>query len=203
MNNAYKYVEEQVERFKDATIEIMANVENVLVIKFHPNCSGWGTCYFNFINRDISCSGDIESFTLNTTWNTREKILKGTTPKSINYLFSKMANGNDIQQFDYELVEETAKKIYKERTNPEWYTEEEIKKFKEKYDEYNYLLGDVCDGHLNYWDEWCEELGIEDSWEYYDRFYDYPTHAYIMLAMLRVIEDKLKEELENVDQKSR
>lgn len=192
MINSEKFVCEQVERFKDAILTVLVNVEDVLLVALDPNCSGWGICYFIFTKRIITCYGDIQSFTLETTWNARQKILNGDTPESIGYLLSKMANGRKIQQFEHDLFNERIGKIYNDYTDSKQYSKQEISRFKKLFNENKYLLNEVCEGHLTPFDNWCDEIGILDSWEYYNSFYDYPVHAYIMIAMIFIIESKLE-----------
>ena len=185
-------LKKEYERFKDSKLTILANTDKVLVVELTPQTSGFGKCTFSFIGRYITCTGDIESYTLGCTWDTKEAIFNKTTPRGANYLLGKMAHYHKLQEFDEDLFNEKMQEI--KESQIEDLDKDEKLAFLDKWEEYDYLLHDIDNHHLSGVDDFFNKIGIDDAWEYYSSFYKLPYHCYIFISMILVINDRLTEE---------
>lgn len=193
MINSDEIVKKEYERFKDSNLTVLANTDKVLVVELNPQTSGFGKCTFSFIGRFITCTGDIQSYTLDCTWDTNKAILNGSTPRGADYLLGKMAHYHKLQEFDEDLLNEKLQEI--KETEIKNLDEDEKNDFLSKWEEYDYLLHDIDNYHLSGVDDFFNKIGIDDAWEYYSSFYKLPYHCYIFIAMILVINDNLTKQI--------
>lgn len=188
MNND-EIIKKEYERFKNSKLTVLANTDKALVVELNPQTSGFGKCIFSFIGRFITCTGDIESYTLDCTWDTNKAILNRSTPRGTDYLLGKIAHSHKLQEFDEDLFNERLQEIKETEIND--LDDDEKNGFLSKWEEYDYLLHDIDNHHLSGVDDFFDKIGIEDAWECYSSFYRLPYHCYIFIAMILVINDRL------------
>lgn len=162
--------------------------DGLVKIDIIPKKVGWGKCTFVFTGHHIICFGDVDSYSWNCTWDTAEDIVKGSCNASnFGYLSSKLEHKAELMEFYFN--EETMEKIKKEIIGYNDFDEAELKDFNEKWEDNHYLLEEVDKHRLGNLDEFFSEMEIDDAYEYYHYFEDYPAHYYCAMAMLRCIED--------------
>lgn len=154
---------------------------------------GWGKCTFIFTGHHIICFGDVQTYSWHCTWDTAKEIVKGScNARDFIYLSSKLEHRSELMEFVFS--DETMEKIKEEIIGNNAFDEDELKDFNEKWEENYYMVGEVDKYRLDGLDEFFSEMEVDDAYEYYHYFEDYPTHYYCAMAMLKCIEDHFGKE---------
>lgn len=191
-----KYKEIVKRYLSEYEIEKVDELPDLVRVDIRPCKIGWGICTFIFTKKVIACFGDVEAFTWHTTWDAVSKIKDGNCyARDTQYLIGKLEHKDLLEEFEFD--EDVMKEIKGELS--EDLDEDELEEFNEKWDDNEYLLGDIDKYHLDKLDEFFEEIGVSDGWEYYSRFEELPNHCYCAVAMLRCIEDYFKNRAKAVE----
>lgn len=162
--------------------------EGLVKVDIVPRKEGWGICTFVFAGHHIVCFGDVESYAWDCSWDTPAQIQRGSCNASnFSYLSSKLEHRHDLMLFNFNS--KTMGEIKEEIIEANDFDGEELEEFNEKWEDNSYLLGSVEKNRLGGLDEFFSEMGIDDAYEYYYRFEEYPDHYYCAMAMLRCIEE--------------
>jgi len=180
---------------KNIKIEKVIQADDL--VKVVLTADGWMPTTFIFTGNHITCFGDIDSFTWSCTWNTAQQILLGNCyAKQSYYLTEKLEHKSQLLEWDDDLFNKEMQEIKEDLLN-DFDTAEERDEFIQDWEDNEFLLYGV-DGHrLNGLDEFFENIGVEDYYEYYERFYRLPDHYQCAIEFLRAIEDYFKKLKEN------
>ena len=172
---------------KNIKIEKVIKADDL--VKVILTADGWMPTTFIFSGNHITCFGDIQAFTWQCTWKTAQQILLGNcNAKNTFYLTEKLEHKSQLCEWDDDLFNKEMEEI-KEEFLDELDTDEERDAFIENWEDNKYLLNDV-DGHrLSDLDEFFENIGTIDYYEYYDRFYKLPDQYQCAIEFLKAIED--------------
>ena len=179
-----RYLDKFLAGYKIANVEIYPGLVRV---DMRPS-EHWSICTFIFTENYITCFGDVDSFTWRTTWNAAKAIQQGTcNADNFYYLSEKLEHSNELKEFEFsdDIMEEIKKDIIDYHD----FEDDDLKEFNEKWEENYDLIGYVDKHRIGGLDNFFEELEVDDYYEYYSRFEDYPVHYYMAVAMLRCIED--------------
>lgn len=180
---------------KDLKISRITETDNLLMVDLRA--TNFAPCHFVFTDKYITCFGDIASFTWFCSWNTKEEIKQGNcyTHDEL-YFASKLEHKAELKEFDIELFEKAMEELKKEMLSSlnEW----EMDDYRDKWDENKYLLDKVDRERLEGFDEFIEEMEIDNETAYcaLDNAYKLPYHYYIAVEMLQFIEDYFKNKKE-------
>lgn len=167
--------------------------DGLVKIGIIPKKMGWGECTFVFTGHHIVCFGDVETYSWNCTWDTAKNIVSGScNAGNFGYLSSKLEHSHELMKFDFD--DKVMDEIRKEIILNNGFDENELKEFNEKWEENYYMVESVDKNRLGGLDEFFDEMGVDDAYEYYHYFEDYPDHYYCAMAMLRCIEDHFEKE---------
>jgi len=176
---------------KEYEIISVKKYHNLVRVDLRPG-EHWSKCTFIFTENHIACFGDIAAYTWRTTWNAAKFILQGTcNAKDFLYLSEKLEHYSELKEFEFS--DEIMKKIKEYLTDG--LEEDELEEFNKKWDDNYYLLYNVDEHRLNELDEFFEELGVDDYYEFYSWFQHLQDRYYIAVAILRCIEDYFSKQL--------
>lgn len=167
--------------------------DGLVKIGIIPKKDGWGECTFIFTGCHIVCFGDVQAYTWDCTWDTAKNIVNGSCNASnFGYLSSKLEHKEDLMEFEFD--DKTMDEIRKEIIRASDFSSYKRRKFNEKWKENYGMVASVEKNRLGGLDEFFDEMDIDDAYEYYHYFEDYPGHYYCAMAMLRCIEDYFEKE---------
>ena len=170
---------------KEYEIIDVKKYHNLVRVDLRPG-KHWSKCTFIFTENYITCFGDIAAYTWRTTWNAAKFVLQGAcNAKDFQYLAGKLEHYNDFKEFEFS--DKIMKKVKDYLTND--LEEDELEEFNKKWDDNYYLLSDVDEHRLNGLDEFFQELGVDDYYDFYSWFQHLQDRYYIAVAILRCIED--------------